>query len=245
MSLPAHTNRPQSAKRRLTRRDLAWWSAAVVLLGLVASIGCDPIQTASFFLYPSNPNNVDPKLCSLTIEGKESKVLILAAHDDLVPNLQFRDAHRELSRKLSQLLENRFKENSENVKIVSVSKVLNYMDNHPNWITESKRDLGKRFGADFVVFLGLGPITMFEKGSHETLYRGDVEIQISVYDMHQAEGEELIKEDVYKSTYPSTGPEDAGGVSPMMFRLRFIDRVAKDLVQYLASHPSRDKVDSD
>jgi hypothetical protein len=245
MSVPVHTKRPQSAKKRQTRHELVWWSAAVVLLGLVASIGCDPIQTASFLLMPSNPNNEKPKLCSLAIEGKESKVVILAAHDDLVPNLPFRDAHRDLSRKLSQLLENRYKDNDEKIKIVSVSKVLTYMDNHPNWITEPKRSLGKRFDADFVVFLGLGPMTMFEKGSHETLYRGDVEIQISVYDLRQPEGEELVKEDVYKSTYPSTGPEDAGGVSPMMFRSRFIDRVAKDLVQYLASHPARDKVDSD
>jgi hypothetical protein len=244
MSVPAQMNRPQSAMRRLTRRELAWWSAAAVLLGLVASIGCDPIQMAGFLLMPDNGNSVPPKLCSLVIEGKESKVLILAAHDDLVPNLPFRDAHRDLTRKLSQLLENRFKENSEKVKIVSVSRVLNYMDNHPNWITESKRDLGKRFDADFVVFLGLGPMTMFEKGSHETLYRGDVEIQIRVYDMHQPDGDEVIKEEFYKSTYPSTGPEDAGGVSPMMFRSHFIDSVAQDLMQYLASHPARDKVNS-
>ena len=123
---------------------------------MVTSIGCDPISTASFLLYPTNENNVPPKLCSLAIEGKESKVLIIAAHDSLLPNQSFRDAHRDISRRLAQLLDKRYKENEKKVTIVPITRVLNYLDNHPDWIAQSKRELGKRFDADFVVFLDLG-----------------------------------------------------------------------------------------
>jgi hypothetical protein len=245
MSESAHTERPRPAALRLTGRELAWWSAAAVLLGLVASIGCDPIQTAAFLLYPDNPNTVDPKAQSLTIQDKESKVLILVAHEDMVPSSLFRDANRELTRKLTQMLDARYKESQEKIKLASASKVLSYLDNHPDWVTESKRSLAKRFDADFVVFLQLGPMKIYEEGSHQTLYRGDVEVEMRVYDMQKDEDEEMTYQDVYKCTYPSTGPEDASGVSLTAFRMRFLDRIAKDLVQYFALHPPRDKVDSD
>jgi hypothetical protein len=246
MSVPAHLERPQSPMRRTRRSDHAWRWAAVLLLGLIGSIGCNPIQMMSFIAYPVSENNQAPKLCSLAIDGKESKVLILAAHEDIVPNLAFRDAHRELSRRLAQLLEQRYKEGDEKIKIVPVSQVLNYMDNHEHWITESKKDLGKRFGADYVIFLELGPMTLYEKGSHLTLYRGNVEVHISVFDVHQADGEAMIHREVYSCTYPTSGPEDAiNGISAPGFKLKFMDRVAKDLVQYFAAHPSRDKVDSE
>jgi hypothetical protein len=243
MSTLAHMERPLATQRR--RREHLWRLAAVLLLGFIASIGCDPISTMSFLLYPTNENTVKPKMCSLTIPGKESKVLIVAAHDSLLPNQAFRDAHRDISRRLAQILEQRCKDNNENVKIVSVTKILNYMDNHPGWIAESKRELGKRFDADFVVFLDLGEMTMYEPGSHNTLYRGNVEIQLFVYDLNQPEGEEETHQDVFKCIYPISGPTDAGDTSAVYFHMKFMDNIAKGLVQYFASSPSRDVTTSE
>lgn len=245
MSEPAQTERPASPPWQTSRKDLAWRWAAAVLLVLVASIGCDPIQMLSFIAYPVNENNQDPKLCSLTIEGKESKVLFLAAHEDVMPaNLAFRDAHRELTRLLVRMLEERYKEGQDKIKIVPVSQVFNYMDNHTHWVTESKQDLGKHFGADFVVFLELGPMSIWEKGSNSTLYRGNVEIRMSVFDVHQPEGETLVHSDVYSCTFPTSCPMDATELSQDGFKLRFMDRIAKELVPYFAPHPSRDKLDT-
>src|SRR5436190_7523660 len=98
MSASAHTDRPRSAARRWVGGRRAWCAAAVLLGGLVASLGCgNPIGALGFILNQAYPNTGKPKLCPLTIEGKESKVLILATHQDAMPNnLTFRDAHREL-----------------------------------------------------------------------------------------------------------------------------------------------------
>jgi hypothetical protein len=244
MSVTAHTERPRPAKRRCSRSELAWRWAAAVLLGVVASIGCDPIQMLSFALYPSNENNLDPKF-SLAIEGKESKIAIFAAHEELVPNLAFRDAHRDLCRRLSQLLEQRYKDDQDKIKVVPASQVLSYMDTHPDWITQSKQDLGKHFGADFVVFLELGPMTMYEKGSRETLYRGNVEINISIYDAHVSDNEGPRDTDVYTCTYPGSAPMSTSDIRPSNFKLQFMNRISTDLVQYFASHPSKEMVNSD
>jgi hypothetical protein len=245
MSVPAHTKRPRLKAWRPSWSNHAWcW--AVPALVVVAGIGCsNPIGMMSFLAAQASNNTQAPDLCSFAIDGKESKVLILAAHENLLPNQAFRDAHREISRKLAQILDQRFKEDNAKISVIPVSKVFSYMDDHNEWITEPKQALGKRFGADFVIFLELGEMTLYEKLSHNTLYRGTVEVQISVYDVHGPDGEGKIKEDVYNCTYPESCPEDTTNISPGGFRMKFLDRVARDLAQKFAPHPSRDMVNSD
>jgi hypothetical protein len=239
MSVPAHTERPQSKTRRATRSDRAWRWAAVILAGLVSSIGCQqPISTLAWLTAPDG-NSMPPKLCSLSIKDKETKVLILAAHEDPVGmNLAFQSAPRDLSRKLGQLLEQRYKEGGDKVKVISLSKVFSYMDEHSEWIMESKRDLGKHFGADFVIFMELGKMTLYETGSHNGLYRGKAGIRLSVYDVSQEDGDELIKEEVYNCEYPKAGPEDASAMPPAHFHMKFLDQITRDLAEYFAPFPS-------
>ena len=58
---------------------------------------------------------------------------------------------------------------------------------------------------------------MYEKGSHNTLYRGDVEIRIYVYDMHLAEGDELAHQDVYRCAYPQRDRKTLAALARLVF----------------------------
>jgi hypothetical protein len=246
MSIHARTDRHTAAPGcRFWQGERGWRLAAVLLLLLVAGLGCNPLTGLSYLISPYGANNLDPE-CALTLPERESKVVILCAHEDVAAvNSAFRDADQALTRRLAGMLEQRYKENGDKVKIIPPSKVLSYVREHPDWVTESKQEFGKRFDADFVVFLELGPMTMFEKGSNESLYRGNAEIRITVFDVHQPDGDALKYENHYSCVYPSTGPDDASSMSRPNFKFKFLDRCAKDLVLYFAAHPSKDKLDSE
>jgi hypothetical protein len=229
--------------RRGPRRERAWRVAALILTVVVASIGCDPVQTLNFILTPFSDAAIDPD-CPLTIPNKESKVVVLAAPGDVEPNLQFKGADDILCRRLIALLDERFKEHKDKVKIVPFTKVAAYRNKHPDWLTQSKRDIGKYFEADFVLYLELGPMAMYEKGSNGLLYRGSVEINMTLVDVNQDEGEGTKFQDIYSCMYPTHGPEDATAMSPARFQANFMEHVAKDLLIQFAPHETRDKVES-
>src|SRR5207248_10799972 len=128
--------------------------------------------------------------------------------------------------------------------VVPVSKVQNYGSTNQDAATMSRQEIGKHFDADYVVCLDLGPMTLYEKGCRGQLYQGSVEVTIEVIDVAEPEGAGLKYRDVYSCTFPRRGPEDAGSMSPVMFRHRFLYRVARDLVPYLAACPSKDMIDA-
>ncbi len=228
-------------------RRWRWWAAAVLLTVLTASLGCNPIQMTNWALMPFMDTNVPPTCsCKLTVDDRESKVCIIVAHRDQLPNLMFKNADNVLAQKLTTMLEQRYKENGDKIKIVSVGKAMSYAAAHPDWMMQSKQELGKKFGADFIIYLELGPMTLYEEGSNMQLFRGKVDIDMTVFDCHAEDGDETKWSYSQLWIYPSSGPEDAGGGnSAQVFRQRFLDRVAKDLVPYFAAHPPRDKFEAD
>jgi hypothetical protein len=224
------------------RREMAWRIAALVSVLLIASIGCDPVATLGFLAYPFSPNIDDP-VFSLKIPGKESKVVLLFAHEDNSASSDaFRDADLMLARQLASMLTQQYKENKEKIKIVNVSQSYQYMREHKDWATEPKQDIAKNFDADFLVYFELGPMTMYVQGSGKTLYQGTAEIHISVYDAHEADGECLKGDKFFSCVYPTTHYEDSSSMTPGAFRARFLDRIAKDLVPYFAGMPADDKL---
>jgi hypothetical protein len=224
------------------RRELAWRVAALVSILLVASVGCDPVATLGFLAYPFAPNFDDP-VFSLKVPGKESKVVLLFAHEEnAAPNDAFRDADLMLARQLASLLTQQYKENKDKVKIVNVSQVYAYLHDQKDWATQPKQEIGKHFDADFLVYVELGPMTMYEHGSGGTLYRGSAEIHIAVFDIHEAEEESLKGDKFVSCVFPSTHPEDGTSMTPGAFRAKFLDRIAKDLVPFFAGKPADDKM---
>jgi hypothetical protein len=173
----------------------------------------------------------------------ESRVVIIATHNDIDDSAMFRDAKDVLTRQLISQMEGRFTEHKDKVKLVPSSKVQADLNNHPDWATQSKREIGRHFNADYVIFLEMGPMGMYEKGSNFLLYRGNVNIRIAVVDVYQDEGDGLIYEKYYTCTYPQHGPEDAGCLSAAQFRCRFLEHIVKDLLREFA--PQKRTADED
>jgi hypothetical protein len=240
MHEPTATVRVRGERWALTRVGglVALLAAALLLMP-----GCNPIQVLAYFIAP---DSIEPPQCPLTVKGKDVKVLIIAAHaGPLPPDVALMRSDWDLSARLTRLLEERYKENRDRVKIIPPTQVKTYMNAQPRWRELPPQDIGKHFDADWVINLEIGSISLYEKGSANFFYHGKAEIQVTVTDVHKPVGEGTVFDETYQLEYPKSHPMEKGEMSPQKFREKFIDRIARDLTQYFAAHEPREKYSSD
>src|SRR5437764_4012017 len=148
----------------------------VALLGaaLLLMPGCSPLQVLAYFIAP---DSMEPPHCTLTNKGKDVKVLIIAAHAGPLPSdPALMRSDWDLSGRLTRLLEERFKENKDRVKIIPPTQVKNYMNAQPRWRELPPQDVGKHFDADWVINLEIASISLSDRSSRNFFYHGKAEI---------------------------------------------------------------------
>lgn len=193
-----------------------------------------------FFLMTGMDPKVEPKV-KLAAEDKTKEVkVVVLAYAGLETRPEFLRADRELASLLARQLQQAFRDNKENVKLVSVAQVEKYKDEHPGWHSIDAAEIGKHFDADYVIDLEVNGLGLYEKGSGNTLYRGHADISIKVLDVSKPEEEPLYKEE-YSCEYPKTrGPVPAGDSNPAQFRQVFLAQVARELSWRFSAHPTND-----
>jgi hypothetical protein len=226
--------------RQRFKGNNAWWLAAVLLTLVIVNAGCAPISTLGFLLNPFFPDGDEPP-CPLTVKDKESKVVFLCAHENDVPSLDFRGADEAVCKQLVTILKERYKENKDKIKIVPVSEVYTYLRQHKDWITQSKQDIARHFDADYLVYVELGPMALYGPGSQRTLYRGNVQYQVTAIDVHAPDGD--VK---FNQPGSVTTPEEAStDTNDAAFKAKFYNRIAKDLAKYFSLAPSQQRMGDD
>ena len=218
-----------------------WRLAALLVVAFLLTLGCNPIQTIAYFIAP---DSIEPPKCQLAVKGKDVKVLLIATLPGPLPSdPALMRSDWDLSARLTRLLEERYKENKDRVKVVPPSQVKNYMNSHPRWRELPPQDIGKHFDADWVINLEIMSISLFDRSSANFFYHGNAEIQVTVTDVHKPIGEGEVLSEPYQLEYPKSHPLERSEMSIPKFREQFIDRIAKDLAQYFAAHEPRDKYD--
>jgi hypothetical protein len=210
-----------------------------LILAAAACFGCNMLSLPFFLMTGMDPKH-EPR-CKLAAEDKtqEVKVLILASAG-LETRPEFLRVDRELAGLLARQLQQAFKDNKENVLLVSTTKVEKYKDEHPNWRSLDVREIGRHFGADYVISLEINSLSMYEKGSGNTLYRGHADISVKVVDVSQTE-EDTIYDEEYSCEFPRTrGPIPVSDNSAQQFRQFFLTQVARELSWRFTAHPTKD-----
>jgi hypothetical protein len=214
---------------------------AVLLGALILLMGCSPLQMAAFLFAP-DPS--EPPECSLVIPGKEAKVVILSVYANEPPaDPRLMQVNWDLGWRLTQMLEERFKENKDRVKIVSPNQVKKYMNAHPRWRDLPPQEIAKDFDADWVINLEINSISLFDR-NRNFFYHGSADITVTATDGHKPVGEGEAFSRPYQIEYPKS-PMEVTEVNVGTFKQRFLDRIAKDLSQWFATHPPRDKFNSE
>jgi hypothetical protein len=236
-----HAHPAARAARRPPPAPLSRWRwrlVALLLLAIVGSIGCNPAMLA-FFLMPQDPKC--PPDFSLTESKKDPKVVIVASHggsDTLTTDLF--NADRMLAEQLTIELQKRYKENGDRVKIEAPYKVQEYKARHADWDLKTPVEVGKHFGADYVINLEITRLSLCDPQKHLDMYFWQAEIHVTVTDVNGPKEQGPVFTKNYVTSFPETGPVVAD-CTLAAFRARFIQQMARDLSCMFASHPTEAK----
>jgi hypothetical protein len=214
-----------------------WRHGALSGLALLAAlcIGCNMLSLPFFLLGPEP--KVEPLLKKVASDKNDEVKVVVLSYAGLETRPEFLRADRDLSNLLVRQLRDGFKYNSEKVTVVAPQKVEEFKNSHPNWHSMDLTEIGSRFGADYVIYLEINKLSLYENGSSNMLYRGQAEISLSLVNVKDADEGALQKE--FTCTYPSEAsyatPSDK---NPAAFRAEFYEHVAKKLAWHFTSHPT-------
>jgi hypothetical protein len=217
----------------LLRRTF-WLGLVLVPLALT---GCN-LLSLPFFIFGPEPAR-EPELKQLAGEDKkkDTKVLILT-YSKLSAKPEFVRVDRDLSERLRAQLKAGFEYNKENVRIAVPRRIEEFKNENPGWQTMDLDQVGKQFGADYVVYLEIRDLSLYEQKSSNTLYRGRAEINVSLIDVNHPDEGPLRKDFVCQYPSETRHAIPVEDISLEKFRNDFLNYAAKRLSWYFTRHPT-------
>ena len=143
----------------------------LVLCTLAFLGGCNYL---SYLLYLGSPNI--PKTEEAEFKGLPNKTVAVVVYAD--PRVLY--DYNYLREQISGAVGYHLEKNVSNVKIVPVERVSRFQNGTPDWETVDKTVLGKKFSADYVLYITISDFTTLEPGS-SVLHRGYLTAQVALY----------------------------------------------------------------
>jgi hypothetical protein len=209
---------------------------ASILAGVVCGLGCNPLTWTSFI---GPEPSVPPELHALKVPDKKGPVsVVILADNGLDLREEFLGADRDLSEQLRKQMKQMAEASGDKITFVNLRKVEEYKSTHPNW-HEDVAAVGRDLQGDYVIYLEIRSLSLFEKGSRE-LFHGQAEISVSLYHVGDADSDPERKE--FHGVYPSArGPVPVDQETNLTdFREQFLSYVARRISWYFVGHPTRD-----
>lgn len=221
--------------------------------GLVAGSGCNLLMLPFYLFgpepkFPAEMHAVAPSPKEKD-KKKENKVVILT-YGGIETSTDFLHADREISRRLAARLQEMCDYNEEKVKVIDPRKVEEFKSKHPDWHHQhlELEEIGKHFGAEWVIYLEVQALSMYKPGSAGQLYRGQANLSVSLVNVHKPDDLTLGTREV-QFTYPT---EAQGGflardfdMPPHVFKTKFLDALARKLARNFAAYPTNQRFDFD
>jgi len=222
--------------------------AALKRLVLVAGIflaaglttGCNLLSLPFFIFGPEPKIEAEMKHIGSKEKRDEITVVVLTyAGPETRP--EFIKVDRDLAACITEEMREAIKYNNEKVKVVSSSKVEKFKQEHLNWQTMELADVGKRFNADWVIYVELDndTLALYERGSAREMYRGHADYTVTLLDVHDPE--DGTKRKQFSFTYPKDDRGiQASDTTAVLFKQKFLQQIARKVAWCVTSHPTRD-----
>src|SRR5207237_3773860 len=182
------------------RRQLA----GLLVLAAVLTAGCNPALLVSLMM---GPPKQQPTLAKLTppVEKEQARVVIIASAP-INTGIDFARIDRDITSAVARHLQLGYDENKEKIQIITPRKVEQFKDDHPDWYSMDKSEIGKKFHADYVICLEIESIDLYERGSNKLMLHGQASIGVSLVDMKRPDDEPLKTQFVTEFPTKSRGP---------------------------------------
>lgn len=205
----------------------------LILCLSLSLVSCRQILTLGYLI--GGPPSIEPDFdaktnISLNRKGRKVVVLCYAPKD---VKFDFDSIDRELGRHVAHRL------NDQKIKVFSPDSVNAWLDEHDaDW--DNPGEIGKDMEADFVIFVEVKKFTLYETGSSD-LYRGQSEIQITVYEMEDGEGNEIYTKELI-SKFPTLEPVSTSDYSFYDFKQHYLSRLSEEIGRHFYEYYSGDDI---
>jgi len=223
--------------RRMSRRGM------LIGLGLAATgLGCggaNPFLAVQYMFSGGETKSPAEFPLKPHVKNTDAKVVVFASSRMGIPP-DLAGVDRMLNAEMIRILDARVKQNEEKVLVLKMPVIDKYKSENPNWRTVDPCDVGKHFGADYVIDVEVWAIDLYKPESRRQWLQGHATVSVNAYDLAKP-----LKEPAYKWEYSIEYPrgreepvESPAQVSS--FREKFIERIASDIaVKFTASAPQR------
>ena len=228
----------------MNRSKAGKWYCRAVWAGLVvvASIGCNPLNTIAFMFakdekvlarYPLVFAKDGPK------KDKDEVVVLLLPHVAPGTAPTFFNTERELVAELARIMPDMAKENKNKLKLKILSPALvdKFKTANPNWRKLNAMEVGQKLSADFVLEIELKGLQLYQPNTgQEKIFEGRGEVTVNIYEI-DAEG------GTFKDSYPISfaHPRDrivrsSLSMSESEFKKQYIEGLAQEIAQRHVDH---------
>lgn len=216
-----------------------WWLLGLIPLMSLA-MGCTPGSLA-MILMPFVDDRIPPRH-KLAKKGEEVTVVVYANFVRGEVPLTLEPAAGEMADLVTAHLKKRVAANKEKVTLISPGRVRSYMNQNLGQALTA-REIGEHFKADYVISLEIRELSLHPRNSPKTLFLGNAEVDVALTDMAAEDGDARVFNDIYRTSYPRSGPIDAGGANPVQFRSQFMNKMARDLSRWFTAFPKEERLD--
>jgi len=191
--------------------------------GICGLLGCNLLAYPLYLAAPEPTKKVPAEFNKL--QGKRVAIVVWAKPETL---FQFPHVRLEVAAQVAWQLQQKVK----NVQVVQPQLIADYQDRHPEWEGLPPAEIGKRFGADYVIFVELLEYTTRDPRS-PTLYRGRARAGIVVYDV--ADPARKWPLNPVTAEYPG-GPVGVAAADDMAVHRGLLDLLGRKIAQKFYDH---------
>jgi hypothetical protein len=207
------------------------------LAGVLLAPGCD-LGSLLYFVMPDARENAKIKQLACEDGKKDPHVAILTYNTALETRSELIQADRQLTDLLAKRLLELAKENKEKLTIISPRKVEEYKNTHPDWNGQDLHTVGKALAADYLVYLEINKLSLYQPNSRGQFFRGQAEMSITLHDMKHPDENTTPRH--FSRSYPSDAQGGAVSVfesDPVAFRERFMNYLVRELALHFSHYP--------
>ncbi len=211
-----------------------WICMCGLLAAVVGSGGCTTkmMKHTAYLIYGGRTKKVKAEF-----PGFVGKTVAVVVYVDRSTQYNFPD----LSLTLSSMIAGQLDKNVKGIKIIPPARIVRYQDENIYWEEMDKAELGKAFGADYVLFVPMEEFgTRLPESSY--LYQGRATCEPSVYDVTKPPRDSRVRKfDKIKIVHPEHEPAGTLNENDRQIRLKtealFADKLAKKFYDHKEEQP--------
>lgn len=229
----------------MRRRRCCWSFALLFVLPLVAvfGAGCNPFAPLLFTAYLTGADMEQRIQYKFPDDCRRVAVVSYVPYAARADMGHFdRDLNEKVARSIFGYFES--KKINHRKEVVKASRVHEWQAQHPNWMNMDPGEIGRALNVDYLVFMEVGALSLYEECSNRTLYKGHAELMVKVYRITPEMHEVAYANPMLIVDFPSKDrsiPVD--NISFPNFRDRFVDNVAKRLSWVFVPHETSEEFD--